>query len=69
MNKAQIKKAALDYIALQGTLKDEWYISDKTAAINVLTDFLADIGIKFEEGEIVDDTPSRYRTEQCDDRR
>lgn len=59
MNKAQIKQAAIDYIALQGTSRDEWYVSDKTATIDILTNFLKEIGITFADGEIVDDTPPR----------
>jgi len=40
MTKAELKNKALGYIAMQSTIKDEWYTSDRSASRHVLEDFL-----------------------------
>ena len=52
MNKAQIKQAALDYIARQdSTSKEEWYDTTQEFAQCILEDFLHDLRIDISEKE------------------
>lgn len=39
MTKQELKRKALDYISAQGTTKDEWYVSDQSAARHILENF------------------------------
>lgn len=39
MTKKELATKAKEYINRQGTIKDDWYVSDKTAASFVLENF------------------------------
>lgn len=45
MDKAELLEKMKQFVSEQGTYRDEWYVSERTAAVSILSDFLIESGI------------------------